>query len=282
MWAESVQQRIERQSRANEGRLKCLTEDYEALSKRMTYAENAASKNAMRRHLASLLEEIEQVENHQKRLYDKLKSLDIGFQKTPEIVRELSSQPLEPGGSESLKPSIHRTVISQTELLAPKTHPYEEKARRFNFPRLPATAWEYMLAGCITVILVVGWAQLGVSGSNVPDHNSSFMAGDIRQRFALMGGTGGLMAGLFLSFFAMGKNYLRQRSEIFSLSKLLIHCGLFALAGSLAWFLSELIVHSKNNLDLYGEGAIHGALICIFLSLCVLWLPLSVSIFRNR
>ncbi len=275
MWTDLTQKRIKKQADANEERLQCLTEDYAALSRQISYVENAKSKNDIRRQLVSIQEEIGQVELEQQWLYSKLRSL------SNESVRPATQQDKSPSQRASALAQKVRSRAPASVQERPSQTFHNKKARSLIFSSLSTRRWEYAVASGITIALSLWWTSLGRAGRLFADRPGT-MPGDIVETLTEYGYRGGLVAAFCLSAFTIFQSYLRQRAITISLVRLFIYCTLGTVLGGLSWHLAELSINCQLNPYQCGMGAIRGSRICIALSLLALWIPLLLSRLRSH
>ena len=277
MWTDLMQKRVRKQADANEERLECLAEDYAALSRQISYVDNAKSKNDIRRQLISIQEEISQVELAQQQLYSRLGVL------SPERVRALTQEDRPPSRlTNASKQKVRRDLTPAQERPVPTRH--RKEVHSSILASLSTRNWEYVLAICATVALILWWTGLGQRGHSVVDSAPGIvMAEDAARTVAIYGCGGGFITAFFLSAFSIFQSYLRQRSIKINLLKLSSYCALGILLGGLSCYLAEVLL-VDCQLDQYqcGEGAIRGSVICILLSLIALWLPLVMPSLRDH
>jgi hypothetical protein len=244
MWSETKKQRLQQQLKIYEERLQWLTEDYGALSQQISYETNAKAKNDLRRQLALIEKDIEQAEQEQSQIYAKLQSLEF----------ERPSPQVDP------KPALPNRSASHSY----KPPPYSV--------RLPQKISRYVLSFGASVILVLLWTYLKSQGNSVVNE-PSILSGEIIQKLCLYGGIGGLITVLLWYLAA----FLQQQATQLNIRKLLVHCVVGAIAGCIAWYLPEQVIHNTYNEARYGEGATFSASFCLLASLLILWIPLVFS-----
>jgi hypothetical protein len=250
MWLETKKKRLQQQIDFYEERLQCLTEDYGALSRQISFESNAKAKNDLHRHLAAVAKDIERAEQEQSQLHAKLQSLE--FEPPP--------SPLPPS-----LPRAPRAVFSR--LIVPHSD------NPFSLIRAPHKLSTYLPAFGTTVLLVVLWGYLKSRGNSVVDE-TSILPDEIRQKLGLYGGGGALITVLLWHVTAFS-----QQAARLNFRTLLVRCGVGAIAGFIAWYLPERLIHNTYNPALYGEGATYSAGFCLLASLLMLWIPL---VFRSN